>query len=587
MLDGQLARIKGDSGKYGAFLDSTMDRFGDAAVFGGITIWFMRTNHLLAVVSLFCLAAGLSVSYVKARAEGLGLNANVGLIERPERLIIGLTSIGLSGLGIPYVLPIGMWGLAAGTALTLYQRMRAVYVDAKSQAAAQRARRRPARRANRTSARRDRATSTTTRPGDRAGYGTDRGRVMATLRQRLSTAAFGAGWSLVCRLPESVARVLFNFGADTAWRKQGGGVQVLEGNLLRIFRTDPAYSPGLQPDGTYVDEGKELRTLSREVMRSYARYYLETFRMQVIGVDRIAAGMHVNFAQADLTLEYMKNGRGVIYALPHMGDFEQAGLWINRYGAGSFTTVAERLEPEAVFQKWLDFRQGLGMEVLPTTGGPHPFGVMAQRLRAGKLICLVADRDLSDTGVEVDFFGEKALLPAGPASLAIQTGAALMPVACWFEGEDEWGAHIYDEIPVPAEGTRKEKAAAMTQAMATVFEEAIREHPEDWHMLQKVFVNDLDPERLARSRNRPVANGNGTGTPPPPTPRPPARHRQPPHPHHCGPHPHQTETGSRREDRHRLPVLVGCARRRPAAHQGPGRGPDRDGPRRLGDRPGR
>jgi len=135
MLDGQLARIKGNSGKYGAFLDSTMDRFGDAAVFGGITIWFMRTNHLLAVVSLFCLAAGLSVSYVKARAEGLGLNANVGLIERPERLIIGLTSIGLSGLGIPYVLPIGMWGLAAGTALTLFQRMRAVYVDAKSQAA--------------------------------------------------------------------------------------------------------------------------------------------------------------------------------------------------------------------------------------------------------------------------------------------------------------------------------------------------------------------------------------------------------------------------------------------------------------------
>jgi CDP-diacylglycerol--glycerol-3-phosphate 3-phosphatidyltransferase len=135
MLDGQLARIKGNSGKYGAFLDSTMDRFGDAAVFGGITIWFMRTNHLLAVVSLFCLAAGLSVSYVKARAEGLGLNANVGLIERPERLIIGLTSIGLSGLGIPYVLPIGMWGLAAGTAITLGQRMRAVYVDAKSQAA--------------------------------------------------------------------------------------------------------------------------------------------------------------------------------------------------------------------------------------------------------------------------------------------------------------------------------------------------------------------------------------------------------------------------------------------------------------------
>jgi CDP-diacylglycerol--glycerol-3-phosphate 3-phosphatidyltransferase len=135
MLDGQLARIKGSSGRYGAFLDSTMDRFGDAAIFGGITIWFMRSDHLLAVVSLFCLAGGMSVSYVKARAEGLGLNANVGLIERPERVLIGLTSIGLSGLGIPYVLPIGMWALAAGTAVTLYQRMRAVFLDAKAQAA--------------------------------------------------------------------------------------------------------------------------------------------------------------------------------------------------------------------------------------------------------------------------------------------------------------------------------------------------------------------------------------------------------------------------------------------------------------------
>ena len=201
----------------------------------------------------------------------------------------------------------------------------------------------------------------------------------------------------------------------------------------------------------------------------------------------------------------------MIFALPHMGDFELTGKWIIGYGK-LFTTVAERLKPDAVFQMFLDFRQGIGMEVLPTTGDPHPFGVMAQRLRAGKLVCLVADRDLSDTGVEVDFFGEKALLPAGPASLAIQTGAALMPVGCWFEGDDEWGAHIYDEIPVPADGTRKEKAAAMTQAMATAFEDAIREHPEYWHMLQKLFVNDLDPERLARSRNRPVGNGTGNGT---------------------------------------------------------------------------
>ena len=136
MLDGMLARVKGDSGPWGAFLDSTMDRVGDAAVFGGLTIWFIRNpaDHVLAVVTLFCLACGLTVSYVKARAQSLGLKCDVGLIERPERLIIGLTSAGLSGLGVPYILPIGLWALAAGSLFTLGQRMHAVHQDAKSKA---------------------------------------------------------------------------------------------------------------------------------------------------------------------------------------------------------------------------------------------------------------------------------------------------------------------------------------------------------------------------------------------------------------------------------------------------------------------
>jgi phosphatidylinositol dimannoside acyltransferase len=307
------------------------------------------------------------------------------------------------------------------------------------------------------------------------------------LRERLTGAAFGVGWTLVCRVPESWARALFMFGADIAWRRQGHGVQVLEGNLLRV----------LGPDA----DGGELRELSREVMRSYARYYMEAFRIQVIPRQRIMDGMHIEGeANVELTLEHMKNGRGVIYALPHMGDFDQAAAWIIGRGAGSFTTVAERLKPDSVYERFLKFRRSLGMEVLPTTGGPHPFGVMAQRLRAGKLVCIVADRDLSDTGVEVDFFGEKALLPAGPAALAVQTGAALMPVSCWFVGDTDWGARIYDEIPVPEHGDRKEKVAVMTQQLASVFEQAVRERPEDWHMLQRVFVADLDPERLARSR---------------------------------------------------------------------------------------
>jgi phosphatidylinositol dimannoside acyltransferase len=327
---------------------------------------------------------------------------------------------------------------------------------------------------------------------------------MGTLRDRLTSVAFGVGWNLVCRLPEPTARWLFETGADIAWRRQGPGVRILEGNLVRVLRANAPDGPA---NGTV--DGKELRSLSRAVMRSYARYYLETFRLQIIPDERILAGMHVNMEAVDDTLAQMSAGRGAIYALPHMGDFEQAGRWVILAGAGSFTTVAERLKPESVFKRFLDFRQGLGMEVLPTTGGPHPFGVLAQRLRAGKLVCIVADRDLSDTGVEVDFFGEKALFPAGPAALAVQTGAALNPVSCWFVGETEWAAHVHDEIPVPADGDRKQKALAMTQAMARVFEQAIKEHPEDWHMLQKLFVADLDPGRLARSRDRGNGSGNG------------------------------------------------------------------------------
>ena len=131
MLDGLLARIKGSSGKFGAFLDSTLDRVADAAIFGGMTLWFAKTNHPMAAVAVYCLAIGFLVSYSKARAEGLGLHCANGLIERPERMLIGLTSIGLSGLGVPYILDIGLWALAALSTVTLGQRVKSVYESAK------------------------------------------------------------------------------------------------------------------------------------------------------------------------------------------------------------------------------------------------------------------------------------------------------------------------------------------------------------------------------------------------------------------------------------------------------------------------
>jgi phosphatidylinositol dimannoside acyltransferase len=305
------------------------------------------------------------------------------------------------------------------------------------------------------------------------------------LSERLTGFAYRLGWKLICRLPESWARWAFTKVADIAWRRQGPKVQVLEANLRRVL----SFKYG-SPD---VD-GKELRALSRAALRSYARYWLEVFRLPVIPIERIVSGMHIDAAGEEAMFASLKAGRGVVIALPHMGNFEQAGAWVVARGAGSFTTVAERLRPESVYEAFVRFRESLGMEVLPLTGSRSPFGTLAQRLRAGKLVCLVSDRDLKETGVEVEMFGETARI-AATAALAVHTGAALMPTATWFDGDD-WGAHIYEEIPVPESGTLAEKTAVMSQQMARVFEQAIAEHPQDWHMLQRVFTADLDPARM-------------------------------------------------------------------------------------------
>src|ERR1700729_66740 len=129
MLDGALARVKGTTGTFGAFLDSTLDRVADASVFAGLAAWFVLGGHsrLLAGVALFCLVSGALVSYAKARAEGLGIRCDVGLAERSERMLIALVATGLSGLGVPYVLAIGLWLLAAASTFTFGQRVLAVH----------------------------------------------------------------------------------------------------------------------------------------------------------------------------------------------------------------------------------------------------------------------------------------------------------------------------------------------------------------------------------------------------------------------------------------------------------------------------
>jgi len=326
-----------------------------------------------------------------------------------------------------------------------------------------------------------------------------------SVSERLTGFAYRLGWKLICRVPLSWARAAFMAVAEIAWRRQGPKVQVLEGNLRRVL----SYT-----DETQDVDGKELRALSRAAVRSTARYWLETFRLSAIPIEQIMAGMHINPEGEAELFANLRAGRGAIIALPHMGNFEQAAVWVIQAGAGTFTTVAERLRPESVYEAFLRFRESLGMEVLPLTGGQTPFGTLAQRLRKGGLVCLVSDRDLKESGIEVELFGEKARI-AATAALAVHTGAALLPTATWFEGDDEWGARIFPEIPVPDSGTRAEKIAAMSQQLAQCWQSAIAEHPEDWHMLQRVFTADLEnqenhyPERSLAGGPNPVPPPRG------------------------------------------------------------------------------
>jgi lauroyl/myristoyl acyltransferase len=318
---------------------------------------------------------------------------------------------------------------------------------------------------------------------------------MPGLRDRITDAGYGAGWSLVCRLPENQAARAFRVFADLAWRRQGPRVQVLEANLARVLGPDP--------------DPAAVRRASRQVMRNYARYWLEIFRLPLMPVDRLVDGMQ-DEGHRQLIFDSIASGRGVVIGLPHMGNWDQAGAWIIATGAGSFTTVMERLKPEALYERFVSFREGLGMEVLPASGGARPFGILAQRLRAGKIVVLPCDRDVTGSGIEVEFFGEKAKMMAGPAALAVQTGACLLPAVLWFT-DDGWGVNIGKEIPQPAEGSRPEKIAAMMQDVAAFFEDGIREHPHDWLMLQKVFTADLDPARQAAASLRAQASARANG----------------------------------------------------------------------------
>jgi KDO2-lipid IV(A) lauroyltransferase len=303
------------------------------------------------------------------------------------------------------------------------------------------------------------------------------------LGERVAVLAYSAGWKLVRIMPESWARPLFDVAADRAARRKGPSTQQLRANLARVV---PQAGPA------------ELDELVRQSLRSYARYWREAFRLPSMDLKAVYTACDSLVSGQENLDAALAQGHGAVVALPHSGNWDMAGVWLVGH-SGTFTTVAERLKPESLYQRFIDFRETLGFEVLPLTGGDRaPAKVLAERLRENKVVCLLADRDLTSTGVPVTFFGEQTMMPAGPAHLAASTGAALLPVGLWFT-EDGWVFRIHP--PIRVAGTARVPAA--TQALADIFAADIAAHPADWHMLQKLWLADLPESRqraLARRR---------------------------------------------------------------------------------------
>ena len=310
----------------------------------------------------------------------------------------------------------------------------------------------------------------------------------ASITERFTLLGYTAGWSAVRHLPDRAAYATFRTIADRVWRRRGPSVRRLEANLARALDTE--------------DEAT-VREASRAGMRSYLRYWCDAFRQPDWDTDRIVSRIRVE--GEDNMRAPLAAGRGVVAALPHMANWDHAGAWACVTGA-PVTTVAERLKPEKLYERFLAFREGLGMEILPLTGGAGDvFTTLAARLREPRLVPLLADRDLSRRGIDVTLFGDAARMPAGPAALALRTGAALVPVSLWYEGNDpdhRLVVRFHDEVPPPTGARGSERIARFTQDLADELGKGIAAHPHDWHMMQPLFLADLPVGDRRRTGSR-------------------------------------------------------------------------------------
>lgn len=303
---------------------------------------------------------------------------------------------------------------------------------------------------------------------------------------RWAELGYRAGWRLTRMLPSSVAERAFRAAADVVAAGDGPRVRQLRRNLARVV---PAAGVA------------ELDELVRRGLRSYARYWCEVFRLPTVDHRALRREVDPHVAGRQHLEEALAAGRGAVVALPHTGNWDVAGVWLVGH-SGRFTTVAQRLRPESLYRRFVAYREWLGFEILPLTGGDtRAHDILEQRLRDNRVVCLLADRDLTSSGVVVELFGQPASMPSGPARLALATGAPLLPAGAYF-APDGWRVRIHPPVacaPVSGDASYDSychsQVVAATQAMADVFAADIAERPEDWHMLQPLWLADLPAHR--------------------------------------------------------------------------------------------
>lgn len=291
----------------------------------------------------------------------------------------------------------------------------------------------------------------------------------------IATVGYLAGWQCARFIPYRLLRALGDCAADYV-SKNGRGMEQLRRNLTRVVGAENVSA-----------------RLVRDAVRSYTRYWVEAFSLSSMAGDpTVMATIASGVAGRNRFDASYERGKGVVLVLPHTGNWDMAGMFlVQEYG--SFTTVAERVKPEVLFDAFVAFRNSLGFEVLPLTGGQPPFPQLQEVLREGGVVCLVGERDFKGSGIPVTFFGEETTMPPGAVELALSTGAALHVVHSWFDNKG-WGLSVSEEIA-------HSEPKAMQQQVADIFARNIAEHPEDWHMLQPLWPRDRELRRKRRKES--------------------------------------------------------------------------------------